>query len=129
MRILGIDYGKKRVGLAMTDENGEFALPLSVLNNDKDLVSSVKKICEENDVKIIVLGESKNFSGEENEIMKDVKSFIEKIKTMINLPVILEPEFLTSAEASQIQGKNKMNDASSASLILKSYLDKEKNKK
>ena len=127
MRYLGIDYGKKRVGVALTDENRQFALPKVVLPNDHRLISNIKKICEENDVSLIVIGESKNYKGEENAIMKDIRDFSEDLKGVTKLPIVFEPEFLTSSEAERIQGKNEMHDASAAALILKSYLEKKNN--
>lgn len=143
MRYLGIDYGKKRVGIALSDEGGQFALPKVVLPNDHQLVKKIKEICDENKVSTIVVGESKNYKGEENAIMKDIRSFVEDLKGLTRLPVLLEPEFLTSAEAERInqqrrssprekgsgprakRGENEMLDASAAALILKSFLDKQ----
>ena len=71
----------------------------------------------------VVVGESLNFEQKENTIMQEVKPFVEKLKTSLGLPVHMHPEFMTSQEAEQIQGKNEMHDASAAALILKSYLD------
>lgn len=129
MRYLGIDYGSKRVGIAKSDESGTFAFPLIVLNNSQELVNNIKKICEDNEIGIVVVGESLDFSQKENEIMKDIKPFIEKLKVELGFPVYLHPEFMTSIEAERLQGKNEMHDASSAALILKSYLEKNKNGK
>ena len=127
MRTLGIDYGGKRVGIAISDENNAFALPLAVLPNDRRLVASVKKIATEKTVGTIVLGESRNFKGEPNAIMKDIEKFKDELEKETRLKVEYEPEFLTSAEAARVQGKTKMHDASAAALILKSYLDKQAN--
>lgn len=127
MRFLGIDFGLKRVGVAITDFSGEFALPLSVFLNDKSLLDKVSEVCVKEDVSGIVMGESKNFSGEDNLLMPEIRDFIDRLKEKTQLPVYLEPEFLTSVEAERLQGKNSMHDASSAALILKSFLDKRKN--
>ena len=123
MRYLGIDYGAKRVGLAISDDSESFAFPLKVLENSKDLIYDISYICKENKIGEIVLGESKDFSQKENEIMKKIKPFAKSLEDELNIPVYLHPEFMTSLEAEQIQGKNKMRDASAAALILKSYLD------
>lgn len=127
MRYLGIDYGAKRVGIAVSDPEKNFAFPLIVLDNTADLVSGIKDICKTNSVEAIVVGESKNFSFKKNEIMKEIEPFVDKIKKDIKLPVYMHPEFLTSLEAERLQGKNDMHDASAAALILKSYLDLNKN--
>lgn len=126
MRILGIDYGEKNVGLAVSDELLNMAFPLLVLNNTESLVTEIVSICKEKEVKEIVVGESKNFQGKENEIMKEIKPFVEKLKEETGLLIHFHPEFLTSVEAERIQGKNDLHDASAAALILNSYLDSTK---
>jgi putative holliday junction resolvase len=128
MRYLGIDYGEKRVGLALSDEQGDFSYPLSVIQNSDNLVSEIKDICKENNVGTIVIGESKNFNQEENPIMKSVKVLKSNLEKETVLPVKLHPEFMTSLEAERLQGHNDMHDASAAALILKSYLETNKSK-
>lgn len=123
MRYLGIDYGSKRVGIAMSDEAGNFSYPLEVLDNSDSLISDISDICRKNNIREMVVGESKDFSQKDNDIMEEIFPFVDKLKKEVGLPVHLHPEFLTSAEAEQIQGKNEMHDASAAALILKSYLD------
>lgn len=123
MRYLGIDYGAKNVGVAMSDEQGDFAYPLSVLQNSDTLVNEVSKICKDNNIGEVVVGESRNFSQKENDIMKEITPFVKKLEDATLLPVRMHPEFLTSMEAERLQGKNDMHDASAAALILKSYLD------
>lgn len=125
-RTLGIDYGSKRVGLALSDEGNKFALPLSVISNDDQLVSKIEKIAIDNEVKEIVLGESRDFSGKANAILLDSLEFKEKLEAR-GFIVNFEPEFLTSVQAERLQGKNELIDASAAAIILQSYLDKEKN--
>jgi putative Holliday junction resolvase len=130
MKYLGIDYGTKRVGIALSDEGATFALPLKVLPNSKnnhDLLDSINEVVCDNEVKTIVLGESKDFKGEDNKIMDKIREFKEVLENKLQIPVILEPEFLTSHAAEQFQGKNDMHDASAAALILQSYLDRLKN--
>ena len=123
---MGIDYGKKRVGIALSDEGGEFALPHSVFVNSarlEELVEKVAKLCVEQKVGAIVMGESKDFHQVANPIMKDAMKFKAAIEEATKISVYLEPEFMTSAEAEHLQGKNKMLDASAAALILKSFLE------
>ena len=121
---MGIDFGAKRVGIALSDEEGKFSLPKAVLPNDRTLFREVRDLCRGHKVEVIVMGESKNFEGGDNLIMKEVNRFKAELERDLKLPVFLEPEFLTSAEAERIQGKTAMHDASAAALILKSYLDK-----
>jgi putative Holliday junction resolvase len=124
MRYLGIDYGSKRVGIALSDESGKFAMPHSVLANTKKLEDELNAIVCDNEVKVIVLGESKDFKGNDNAIMKSVHEFKRRIEDTLHLPVIFEPEFLTSHQAERTQGKSELLDASAAALILQSYLDR-----
>jgi len=126
MRYLGIDYGAKRTGVAISDEKGEFAFPLSVLETSDNLVGQISKICTENNIGEIVVGKSQNFSFQDNKIMKEIVPFVEKLKSAVSLPVRLYPEFLTSQEAERLQGKNEMHDASAAALILKHFLETKK---
>lgn len=120
---MGIDFGSKRVGVALSDEARQFAFPKMVLKNDADLFEKVGKFCSENGVVLVVMGESKDYQGKDNKIMESARLFADKIKTELNLEVAFTPEFLTSAEAERIQGKVETLDASAAAIILKSYLD------
>ncbi len=126
MKYLGIDYGTKKVGIAISDDKQQFSFPLVVLDNTKELISEIEEICKENNIVKIIVGESKNFAQKENEVMKEILPFVEKLKKL-GLKVVMHPEFMTSQEAERLQGKNLMHDASAAALILKSYLDTEKN--
>ncbi|MES3004972.1 MAG: Holliday junction resolvase RuvX [Patescibacteria group bacterium] len=126
MRYLGIDYGSKRLGIAISDLTHSMAFPLAVLDNDDSLFDKIKAICKEKEITDVVVGESKDFSQKENEIMKQVHPFLEKIKTEIGVDVHLYPELLTSIEAQHLQGSNDMNDASAAAIILTSFLNKQK---
>jgi putative Holliday junction resolvase len=126
MRYLGIDYGTKRIGVALSDESNVFALPHSVIQNSKKLVDDLNTIICDNNIEVIVLGESKNFKGEENPVMKDIKKFKDNIENTLGKRVVYEPEFLTSHQAERFQGKTNTLDASAAAIILQSYLDKMK---
>ena len=125
-KVLGIDFGTKKIGIAISDENGNFALPKLVLSNDRSLLENLGKIIREENISEIVIGESVNYKGEENPIMKDVKVFTKELKEKFNLPVSFEPEFLTTHQAKSIQGQSALTDASAAALILQSFLDKRK---
>lgn len=124
MKVIGIDYGEKRIGLAISDDSCKIAFPLSVLENNEKLLGRIKKIIGKENVNKIVMGESKNFSGDLNEIMKKIEAFAKDLESETGLTVVLEPEFLTSYQAQRYTGKNSMNDASAAAIILQSYLDR-----
>lgn len=124
MRYLGIDYGTKHVGIAVSNEDATMAFPHVTFSNDKKLIEKIREVVLEKKVVKIVIGESKNFSGKDNPLMEKVRQFGSRVEAELGLPVIFEPEFLTSVEARHIQGDNDKNHASAAALILKSSLDK-----
>ena len=146
MRLLGIDYGTKRIGVALSDEKEKMAFAYGVIaNHGAEKVSAeIKKICAENSVGKIVLGKSLNYKGETNPIMAKIEQFKTVLEKEINLPVVYENETLTSSEARRPLGGPRKRppvlskrkspekekkagmkvDASAAALILKSYLDK-----
>ncbi len=126
MKLLGIDYGAKRVGIAISDDGGSVAFAKSVLPAGRELVSEIQKICAEEKVQGIVIGESKDYSGAENPIMKEIHELKKEFEEKLKLPVYFEPELMTSVEAQRIQGQNEMNDASAAAIILQSYIERNK---
>jgi putative holliday junction resolvase len=126
MRYLGIDFGEKRVGIAISDEEASISFPVTVLSNDDSLLKNIVDLAMQNKVETIIMGESRNFQGEINPIMWKIEGFKKQLET-IGYKVEYEPEFMTSVQASQITGENKMLDASAAALILQGYLDKVKN--
>lgn len=124
MRYLGIDYGSKRIGVAVSDESLKFALPVSVIANTPDLLAQVEKIALENRSKDIVIGESRGYDMSANKILPEIMAFKEKLDEK-GYRTYLEPEFMTSAHAEKLQGKHDKIDASAAALILQSFLDKQ----
>ena len=124
MRLAGIDYGTKMVGVAISDDEGHFALPSRVIANDNQLLENIRKFCTDKGVAGIVIGESRNLDGKDNSIMREITLLKDALERDLRIPVYMEPEFYTSAEAERVQGKNKMHDASAAALILKSYIER-----
>ena len=128
MRYLGIDYGAKRVGIALSDTEGGMAFPHTVLPNDKKLITTIKELCDKEHIAEIVLGESLDYKMKPNVIMEKIIPFKKELENATGLPVHFEREFMTSAAAEHLQGKGEMLDASAAAIILQGYLDKVKNK-
>lgn len=126
MRFLGIDYGTKKVGLAVSDEAATLAFPFKVLKNLRtyDVLRGVKKICEEKEISKIILGESLDYKGRPNPVMAEIEKFKILLEKEIGLLVIFETEVLTTKQAAASQPDNKKLDASAAALILQSYLDR-----
>ncbi len=126
MRLLGIDYGTKRIGIAVSNEGAEYALPFSTISNSKRMLDEIVEIAKSNSIKEIVLGESKNYKGEANAILPAALELKKNLEAK-EFIVYLEPEFMTSAHVEKLQGKTDTTDASAAALILQSFLDKRKN--
>ncbi len=126
MRLMGIDYGTKRVGVALSDESGKMAFPHKVLENNNKLADEIEKIVNENNVSGIVIGHSKNREGGDNPVHEAVTELIGDLTLRVGLPVHLEPEQYTTQEAIKLQGRNEMTDAAAATIILNSYITKKK---
>lgn len=126
MRLLGIDYGTKRVGIALSDEAGVFAYPYSVIKNSKNLTKEIIAICKKENVGKIILGESLDYKGKCNDIIRETDVLKRILEKETGLPVIYENEVLSSAEAERIQGKGEGLDASAAAIILRTYIDRNK---
>ncbi len=120
---MGIDYGSKRIGIANSDEAGQFAIPFVVIKNSENSIKEILEIAEKNFIKEIIMGESKNYKGEANKILPESLNFKKELEAK-GYTVHLELEFMTSVNAERFQGKNDMLDASAAALILQSFLDK-----
>lgn len=146
IRFLGIDYGTKRIGVAISDEAGVLAFPKEIVLNNSHSFERLGEIIKEEGVGEIVVGESVDFSGKLNVLSARIEVFILELKDKFKLPVHKQKEFLTSIEArkspndkkrlNQSQTHSKIKqiksgriDASAAALILQRYLDRKNNKK
>lgn len=126
MKRMGIDFGSKKIGIAMTDDAGTMAFPHEVVPNNEHFLSYVKDLVAERGIGEIVIGHSVNNQGEPNKIHELVEEFITDVTLQIGIPVHLEPEQYSTQQAAQIQGKNRQIDASAAALILDSFITKQK---
>jgi len=124
MRKMGIDYGSKRVGIALTNEAGNMAFPHGVLPNDDKLQSAIEKIITEKAVTEIIIGHSLDCDGNPNKIHAAVEALMIDLTLSVGLPIHLIPEQYTTQAALRTQGRNDLTDASAAALILDSYLTK-----
>lgn len=119
MRILGVDFGLVKIGLAISE--GTLAEPLGIIKIS-NFKSQISNICQKHGIERIVFGIS------EGKMAERQKEFAKEIEKITGLPVEFEDETLTSQEAiakmKQIGKKIKDEDAISAALILQAYLDK-----
>lgn len=131
-KILAIDYGEKRVGLAAADTETRVALPLAILDNKgiKKLIEEILKICQTENVSRVVVGYPLGLAGKHTQQTEKVEKFIKILKEKINLPVEKQDEVFTSRQARGIFKeagvKKRRVDASAAVLILSDYLDMNK---
>tara|TARA_Y100001970_G_scaffold279419_1_gene386716 strand:- start:139 stop:552 length:414 start_codon:yes stop_codon:yes gene_type:complete len=135
-RALGIDYGEKRVGLALSDRLNLIASPYKTLQNisETDLINKIKKIVFEKEVKIFVIGLPLNMKGEDSAQTKKVRRF-KKLLSILELPIFYEDERFSSIIAKNSlvlqnvkTGHNKSEiDRTAAAIILQQYLDKNSN--
>lgn len=126
MRLLGIDYGIKRVGVALSDEGGAMAFPHATYNNDASVFARITALCAEKNVGVIVLGESRSLAGESNPLQKDIDAFRERLGREGAVSIVFEPEQFTTQAALRLQGRTTQTDASAAALILDSYIHRQK---
>ena len=135
-KALGIDFGTKRVGLALSDRSNIIASPYRTLNyvSEKDLVAQLETIVSENDIKILVLGLPINMKGEDTVQTTKVRNFKDILSTL-QIPIVFEDERLSSVSAINSltlqnvkTGHNKPEiDKTAAAIILQQYLDKNYN--
>jgi putative Holliday junction resolvase len=140
-KFLGIDFGTKRIGLSITDENHTLAFPKEILPNDANTFKRLGETIKEEKITEIVVGESVDFSGALNALSARIEVFILELKEKFGLPIHKQKEFLTSVEARKSQSTKKSYspgrahskvkqiksgrvDAGAAALILQRYLDK-----
>lgn len=130
-RILGIDYGKKRMGLALSDQTKILASTWTVVEGI-DLLGQVLSLISSRDIEAIVIGLPLLLSGQESDRSKEVRTFAHLLEGKSNLKVFFQDERLTSKEVEKVlalQGikrkkRGKYVDALSATLILQTYLNR-----
>lgn len=122
MRHLGIDYGEKRVGIAMTDENGVMAFPYGIVENNAKVFAAIRKICEDNGIAEIICGLPVGLQNQETDSTRAARDFARRLEEYTGCPVRLINELLSTKAAEHLQGHHEKIDASAAALILESYL-------
>lgn len=127
MRYLGIDYGAKRIGVALSDEHGRLGFPHAILDNDKRLLDALKKLVVERDIGCIVVGDAMSYGGLRNPVTDDVDDFVALLETEFTIPVELSREAGSSIEASRYAPDgDEHNDSVAAAIILQRFLDARK---
>ena len=132
-RLLGIDPGKKRVGLAISDEDKLVSTPLKTIikKNNSDLVKEIKKIIEENNIKGIVVGNPINMDGSKGPSAQSANDFAKYLSNNISISVTMWDERLSSEAAFNLSSNLDINtskkveklDQNAASFILQGAID------
>jgi putative Holliday junction resolvase len=135
MRILGIDYGRRRIGLSLSDEGGILASPLPTYvrgySEDRD-VAVLARLIKGQHASLVVVGHPLNLDGSCGEMAREAEVFADRIRDATGLPVELFDERLTSREADRVmleanlprRRRKKLRDSLSAVLILQGHLDR-----
>ena len=133
MRILGLDHGTKRVGVAVSDELKIIATPLEYLAPDPfgDFLARLQEILRTQDVELILIGMPRNMDGSYGPAALKVQEFVARLKTEVAVPIKTWDERLTSKQANRclIQGgvrreqRKEKVDKTAAAILLQSYLD------
>ncbi len=137
-RILAIDYGRRRIGLALSDAFHWTARPLKTIDQKKssNIHQQIKVIIEEHDVGEIVVGMPYNMDGSKGFASEGVENFVRRLKEVVSCPIAYEDERLTTTMAHDViqemghsrkirKQKGKV-DQMAAAMILQSYLSRKK---
>jgi putative Holliday junction resolvase len=124
MRYLGIDYGAKRIGIAVSDERGSFAFPRETIPNDFSAIDRIERMVKQERVETIIIGDSRAVNGVENKITAETEAFAKSLEHHIRIPVHTSWEAWSSVEAARFAPKGKEHDdAAAAAIILQRFLD------
>lgn len=136
-RFLGVDFGERRVGLALSDPLGITAQPLPTLTRRRGKrppVAPIARLVEDHDVEGIVVGLPLNLEGDEDEWTREVRAFGDKLAERTGRPVAYQDERMTSVRAERAvrslnlprkeRERKERVDAAAAILILQAYLDR-----
>ncbi len=134
-RVLGLDYGEKRIGLALSDLLGITAQPLCLLQRETDpgVIEEIGKLIEPNEVALVVVGLPVNLSGEDSPQTKRTRRFISKLRKNLSVKIIPWDERLSTSEADRAlrdmevkpSKRKNLRDIIAAQLILQGYLDQQ----
>lgn len=133
---MGLDYGSKTIGVAISDELGLTAQPVETIerNSENKLRKSLARISEivkEKNIQKIVVGLPVNMSGKRGERVTRTLEFVEKLKLRVEIPIVMQDERLTTVEANEIlsesgvkwEERKRYIDQIAASIILKEYME------
>ncbi len=130
MRVMAIDYGKKRVGIALSDPLGVISQPLTTIKvkSQKALFGQILEIIQQSDVGLIIIGNPLSHKGEATKMSEQISRFIKQLKKMTDIEIKLWDERFTSQYAMNLMKEIKVKkqkdlvDQVAASIMLDEYL-------
>lgn len=125
MKVLGIDYGSKRVGIAISDESLTLARELTILS-PKEFWEQIESLVKREEISRIIIGLPLNMSGGQTESTRRAQEFADKLEDQLHIPIEYMDERLSSVMAGNLPGGKKNVDSLAAQIILQNYLDKTK---
>lgn len=134
MKLLSIDYGERRIGVAVSDETGTFAFPNCVLENDEKVVMKIHDLVDQKKIDKIIFGLSKDQQGKDNPIMENARKLSIEVERTTGKEIVFQDESFSSFHAHNEkfavtdENTNKNIDASAAAIILQRYIDTNKDK-
>ncbi len=133
MLILGVDYGEQRVGFAISDPTGSFAMPtcMKKVNSEKEIIREIISVSREKNAEKIVIGLPLNMNGSKGPMANKVEQIAEKLRSLLKIPIELWDERLTTKTAEKVlieadmsrKKRKQVRDKLAAQVILQTYLD------
>ena len=126
MRIVGIDLGERRIGVAVVDDRVRVAIPVGTVNVSADPVEDIVRLAQEQRAEELVVGLPLSLTGAEGPQAQRVRELIEALMSRLSIPIHAWDERLTTAEARRRAppgGRRGREDALAAAIMLQSYMD------
>ena len=134
MRVLGIDFGERRIGLAISDESGRWAMPLEAIERttDRRAIYQLADLAKLREVGLLVVGEPRLLDGQESANSPRIRRFGKRLAEVCQLPIQWVEETLTTVEAGErlraaevnLRGRRQRRDSVAAQILLQEALDR-----
>ncbi len=126
MRILAVDYGERRIGVAAGDDRTRLAVPLATISAGRDPAAAIQKLLAESPAEKIVVGLPVSLNGSLGPQAQQVQEFVRELSSRVSIPIETYDERFSTTEAQQRLGpghRPELRDAVAASIILQGYFD------
>jgi putative Holliday junction resolvase len=144
MKYLGVDYGSKKIGIAISDDRASFAFPKDIIPNDEKHIEFIQHLCDQEEIKDIVIGKSIDYDKKDNSVEKHITAFIKVLNKDKKYKIHRIDERMTtsllssenrhhfqkkqnsktfSKNAKSVRESSKNDDAKVAAIILQNFLD------